>query len=97
MLARMLSVGLLAGLVAGLLIAGLQQVMTTPLILVADDEPEVRRYLETALRCEGYAVELAGDGDEVLGFLQAGMPVSAITSARRSARRSASVASVMSV
>lgn len=36
MLARVMSVGLLAGLVAGLLIAVLQQVTTTPLILVAE-------------------------------------------------------------
>jgi cobalt transporter subunit CbtA len=36
MLTRMLSVGLLAGLVAGLLIAALQQVTTTPLILLAE-------------------------------------------------------------
>jgi cobalt transporter subunit CbtA len=36
MLARVLSVGLLAGLVAGLLIAVLQQVTTTPLILLAE-------------------------------------------------------------
>ena len=36
MLTRILSVGLLAGLVAGLLIAALQQVTTTPLILVAE-------------------------------------------------------------
>jgi two-component system, NtrC family, response regulator AtoC len=48
------------------------------IILVADDEPEVRRYLETALRCAGYGVELAGDGEEVLSFLQAGMPVSVV-------------------
>ncbi|MEA2849613.1 MAG: hypothetical protein QOG78_4894, partial [Rhodospirillaceae bacterium] len=36
MLARVLSVGLLAGLVAGLLIAVLQQVTTTPLIVLAE-------------------------------------------------------------
>ena len=36
MLARVLSVGLLAGVVAGLLIALLQQVTTTPLILLAE-------------------------------------------------------------
>ena len=36
MLTRILSVGLLAGLVAGLLIAAVQQVTTTPLILVAE-------------------------------------------------------------
>lgn len=36
MLARILSVGLLAGLVAGLLVAVLQQVTTTPLIVAAE-------------------------------------------------------------
>ena len=36
MLTRVMSVGLLAGLVAGLLIAVLQQVTTTPLILLAE-------------------------------------------------------------
>ncbi|HEY6980573.1 CbtA family protein [Reyranella sp.] len=36
MLARILSVGLLAGLVAGLLVAALQQVTTTPLIIAAE-------------------------------------------------------------
>jgi CheY-like chemotaxis protein len=33
-------------------------------ILVAEDEPEVRGYLEMALKCLGYSVELAQDGDE---------------------------------
>src|SRR5262249_43815587 len=37
MVARVLSVGLLAGIVAGLLIALLQQVTTTPLILLAEN------------------------------------------------------------
>jgi predicted cobalt transporter CbtA len=36
MVARVLSVGLLAGFLAGLLIAVLQQVTTTPLILLAE-------------------------------------------------------------
>src|SRR5579864_5882242 len=39
-------------------------------ILVAEDELEVRGYLEMALRCLGYSVELAQDGDEVLALLQ---------------------------
>src|SRR5215467_8024511 len=39
-------------------------------ILVGDDEMEVRGYLEMALKCLGYAVELAQDGDEVLSCLQ---------------------------
>jgi len=40
-------------------------------ILVGEDEPEVRAYLATALRCQGYSVECAEDGDEVLGCLRA--------------------------
>jgi two-component system response regulator AtoC len=40
-------------------------------ILVAEDELEVRGYLEMALKCLGYSVELAQDGDEVLSCLQA--------------------------
>ena len=35
-------------------------------ILVADDEPQLRRALERALKLEGYEVELAADGDEAL-------------------------------
>ncbi len=40
-------------------------------ILVGEDEMEVRGYLETALQCLGYTVELAEDGEEVLACLQA--------------------------
>jgi two-component system, NtrC family, response regulator AtoC len=48
-------------------------------ILLGEDDPEVRNYLETALRCQGYKVELAQDGDEVLACLQANeQPISAI-------------------
>ena len=39
-------------------------------ILVAEDELEVRGYLETALKCLGYSVELAQDGNEVLDCLE---------------------------
>jgi DNA-binding NtrC family response regulator len=35
-------------------------------ILVAEDEPEVRSYLEVALRTLGYAVDLVDDGEEAL-------------------------------
>ena len=41
-------------------------------ILVGEDEPEVLSYLETALKCMGYAVESARDGDEVLACLRSG-------------------------
>ena len=48
-------------------------------ILVGEDELEVRAYLEMALRCLGYTVELAQDGDEVLSCLQSpGSQVSAV-------------------
>src|ERR1700739_3306632 len=40
-------------------------------ILVGEDELEVRGYLEMALKCLGYSVELAQDGVEVLSCLQA--------------------------
>ena len=38
-------------------------------ILVGEDELEVRAYLEMALKCLGYSVELAQDGDEILSIL----------------------------
>jgi two-component system response regulator AtoC len=41
-------------------------------ILLADDEPEIRGYLEMALRCRGYSVETAPDGVEVLERLERG-------------------------
>ena len=39
-------------------------------ILVAEDEPEVRNYLELSLRCRGYTVRHAENGDEVLSCLK---------------------------
>ena len=41
-------------------------------ILVGDDEFEIREYLGMALKCLGFSVELAGDGDEVLSILNSG-------------------------
>ena len=41
-------------------------------VLVAEDEPEVRGYLEMALQCMGYSVESAGDGEEIQAYLQSG-------------------------
>src|SRR5262249_35076247 len=35
---------------------------------------EVRGYLEMALKCLGYSVELAQDGDEVVSYLEAANP-----------------------
>lgn len=45
--------------------------MQTSRILVGEDELEVRRYFQMALKCLGYSVELAQDGDEVLSCLRA--------------------------
>src|SRR5215469_9788648 len=39
-------------------------------VLVGEDEPEVRGYLEMSLKCLGYSVEFAEDGDEVLRSLR---------------------------
>jgi len=39
-------------------------------ILLAEEDLEVSNYLETALRCQGYAVEAAQSGEEVLAWLQ---------------------------
>src|ERR1700733_749757 len=48
----------------------MQDVKNGRTILVSEDELEVRAYLEMALKCLGYTVELAQDGDEVLACLQ---------------------------
>ena len=42
--------------------------MTT--VLIAEDEPEIRDYLGLALSCEGYQVEFARDGEEVVSHLE---------------------------
>ena len=48
-------------------------------ILIGEDEFEVRVYLETVLKCLGYAVELANDGQEVITRLEAcGSSISAV-------------------
>jgi DNA-binding NtrC family response regulator len=43
--------------------------MNNPAILVADDDPEVLNYLETALLCHKYPVIAAQDGGEALSLL----------------------------
>jgi two-component system response regulator AtoC len=40
-------------------------------ILIGEDESEVRGFLDMTLRCQGYQVELAEDGEEVLAHLRA--------------------------
>ncbi len=39
-------------------------------ILVAEDDPDVRNYLGRALNCQGYEVEFAQNGEEVVGCLE---------------------------
>jgi two-component system response regulator AtoC len=47
-------------------------------ILLAEDEAEVRCYLEMALRSHGYGVDVVQDGEEVLSYLKSEGPVSAV-------------------
>jgi len=48
-------------------------------ILLGEDDLEVRNYLETALKCQGYSIEVAQDGEEVLACLRANhLPISAV-------------------
>jgi DNA-binding response OmpR family regulator len=48
-------------------------------ILLGEDDLEVCDYLETALICQGYSVEVAHDGEEVLACLRERQaPVSAV-------------------
>src|SRR6476660_8110447 len=39
-------------------------------ILLGEDELEVRSYLEMALKCHGYSIESAQDGEEVISCLE---------------------------
>lgn len=43
-------------------------------ILLGEDDPEVRSYLEMALRYQGYAVEVGRDGEEVVSIFQEQQP-----------------------
>jgi two-component system, NtrC family, response regulator AtoC len=57
----------------------MQSVTNGRTICIAEDDPEVRSYLETALVCQGYSVEALQDGEELLAYLQYGYPkVSAV-------------------
>jgi len=47
-------------------------------ILVGEDDSEVRAYLGMTLRCSGYNVEFAVDGEEVISHLRSGGPVSLV-------------------
>src|SRR5678815_3088175 len=49
------------------------------IVLLGEEDLEVRIYLETALRCQGYSVEVAQSGEEVLVYLQSHhAPISAV-------------------
>src|SRR5690349_1466528 len=48
----------------------MQTVSNGRTILLGEDELEVRSYLEMALRCHGYSIESAQDGEEVLSCLE---------------------------
>jgi len=41
-----------------------------PTVLVAEDDPEVRSYLEMALRGQGYTIEMADGGEEALDIFE---------------------------
>ena len=47
-------------------------------ILLGEDDAEVRHFLEVTLRCRGYEVQAASDGQEVLDYLRKGVPASAV-------------------
>src|SRR5271166_4426543 len=47
-------------------------------ILVGEDESVVRGYLDMTLRSQGYNVEMAGDGNEVLARLREPLPIDAV-------------------
>ena len=48
-------------------------------ILLAEDDIDVRSYLETALKYQGYSVELAQDGDEAVAcFMSRKTPIAAV-------------------
>ena len=64
-------------------------------VLVVDDEPQLRRALERALKLEGYEVELAADGEQALGSIASApigrhRPRRADAEARRPGGRAAS-------
>jgi len=51
----------------------------TKLILVVDDDEDVRSFLETILEMDGYQVQTAADGKEALAKVQARAPDLVIT------------------
>lgn len=47
-------------------------------ILIGEDESEVRGFLEMTLRCQGYQIEFAENGDEVMAQLRQHRSISAV-------------------
>jgi two-component system response regulator AtoC len=47
-------------------------------VLIAEDDAEVRGFVETALRYDGYAIETADNGDEALEILRSNPHISAV-------------------
>ncbi len=47
-------------------------------VLIGEDESDIRSYLETSLRCRGYKVRSAADGEEVLQQLAVNSDVNAV-------------------
>jgi CheY-like chemotaxis protein len=52
--------------------------VTRPHLLVVEDDPDVREAISDVLRDAGYGITSAGDGDEALRALQAGLKPVAI-------------------
>ncbi len=52
--------------------------VTRRTILVGEDDAEVRDYLAVTLRCHGYDVQMAVDGEGVVSHLYAGRPASLV-------------------
>jgi two-component system response regulator AtoC len=48
----------------------MQTISNGKTVLLGEDEPEVRSYLEMALRCSGFSVTMAENGEEVLDSLR---------------------------
>jgi len=49
---------------------------TKPTVLVAEDSPEIQRYLRRLLELDGYRVEVASSGEEALQLMGAGSAAS---------------------
>jgi two-component system KDP operon response regulator KdpE len=53
--------------------------MSPTRILVADDEPSIRRVLRRAIAAQGYEVQVAGDGEEALALFRTWSPDLVVT------------------